>query len=60
MPETQSLFVIPVAIPNHHHMPIVYTKEHLDESQLGSGDVERVNVGGETGVGLLGAVRAIK
>lgn len=33
-------------------------RENLDKGQLGGGNVESIDIGGEPGVGLLGTVRA--
>lgn len=58
MPEIQSPFCLTVTLPNHPKTPsLSLDRTSLDESELGGGDVQSINIGGEASVGLLGAVR---
>lgn len=46
---------------SHHSLPMCYASvASLNESQLGGGDVESIDVRGQTGVGLLGTIGADK
>lgn len=54
-----SIFFIwyPQTFPNHRNSP--FSRGHLDKGQLGGGDVEGIDVRGQTGVSLLLAIGTV-
>lgn len=48
-----------VVLPNENSQSPEPVLDSLDEGQLGGSNVKSVNIGGQAGVGLLGAVRAV-